>query len=65
MIAKSNYTPYTVLCTVKIMNIKEQELLKLAIEYKKEYENTSWWKFRKINKAYNNWQRTLELIVKQ
>jgi len=46
------------------MDAREQELLKLAIEYKEEYETTKWWKFRKKNKAYENWQRSLRLMVK-
>jgi len=46
------------------MDAREQELLKLAIEYKEEYEDTKWWKFRKKNKAYENWQRSLRLMVK-
>jgi hypothetical protein len=46
------------------MDAIEQELLKLAIEYKEEYETTKWWKIRKKNKAYENWQRSLRLMVK-
>tara|TARA_R110000772_G_scaffold236358_1_gene347997 strand:+ start:263 stop:409 length:147 start_codon:yes stop_codon:yes gene_type:complete len=46
------------------MDVKEKAFLDLAIEYKKEYETTKWWKFRKKNKAYNNWQKSLRLMVR-
>lgn len=46
------------------MDAREKAFLDLAIKYKNEYETTKWWKFRKKSKAYDNWQKSLRLMVK-
>lgn len=38
--------------------------VKMALQYKKRYEECSWWKFKKRNNLYKSWQHCLNLIIK-
>lgn len=44
------------------MNKREEILLDKALEYKKQYKDCAWWKFRERRDLYKSWQSTLELI---
>jgi hypothetical protein len=46
------------------MSKKEEILLNLALNYKKEYLSCPWWKFIKKNRLYNQWQDTLDTIIR-
>lgn len=49
-----------------MMNINkelESEFLKIALDYKKQYDSTSWWKFKKRNELFKNWQSAKDLMV--
>lgn len=46
------------------MDKRQETLLNLALKYKKQYNECPWWKFKKRNKLYKNWQLALELMVK-
>lgn len=37
------------------METREETFLNMALEYKKEYENTAWWKFCKRSELKKNW----------
>lgn len=47
-----------------MLNIKEEVFLNMALQYKEQYDLTSWWKFKKRNELYKKWQSALELTVK-
>lgn len=42
----------------------ESQFLNMALDYKKQYESTSWWKFRKRKELYKNWQSAKNLMVR-
>ena len=42
---------------------REEMFLDMALDYKKQYKQCAWWKFKKRNDLYNCWQRTLLLMV--
>jgi hypothetical protein len=46
------------------MSKKEELLLEMGLKYKKEYLSCPWWKFRKKNRLYNQWQNTLDTIIR-
>ena len=46
------------------MNGTERIFLDAALKYKREYETTKWWKFKKKRKAYNNWQNAIQCMVR-
>ena len=43
---------------------KEAIFLEMAIDYKKQYKECAWWKFKKRNELYKSWQRALELMIR-
>jgi len=46
------------------MDKREEIFLNKALEYKKQYRECAWWKFRKSRELYKNWQSALDLMVK-
>lgn len=42
----------------------EETLLEDTLKYKKEYLSCPWWKFRKKNKLYHQWQDKLDSIIR-
>ena len=49
-----------------MVNSKREEIfLDKAIKYKKDYQDCSWWKFRKKRKLYDKWQKSLSIMMLQ
>ena len=44
------------------MNEQESGFLKLSLEYKRKYEETSWWKFRKRKYYKSMWYSARECL---
>lgn len=49
---------------MKILNKKEETFMKMAIEYKKQYEECDWWKFKKRNELYKSHLSAINLMVR-
>lgn len=47
----------------KFSNKKEEILLKLSIDYKKQYKETPWWMFRKRYQLKRSWYSTRDAMV--
>ncbi len=48
----------------KIMVDREERFLNKALEYKKQYEECAWWKFKKRSELYRNWKSSLDLMMR-
>jgi hypothetical protein len=46
------------------MTDREETFLNMAIKYKKEYENTPWWRFAKRADLKKSWYSAVECMVK-
>ena len=42
---------------------KEEVFLNMALDYKKQYKECAWWKFKKRNELYKSWQSALGLWI--
>lgn len=42
----------------------EEHFLNMALDFKKQYENTVWWKFKKRKELKRNWYVARECMVK-
>jgi hypothetical protein len=42
--------------------MKEEILLKKALDYKTQYKECAWWKFTERRELYKLWQSALELL---
>jgi len=47
------------------MDKREETFLNIALDYKKQYKECAWWKFKKRNELYKSWQSALHLLIKQ
>ena len=48
----------------KITDKREEAFLNMALDYKKQYKECAWWKFKKRNKLYKSWQSALQLMMR-
>ena len=46
------------------MDKREEIFLNKALDYKRQYKECVWWKFRKRRELYKSWQSALDLMVK-
>ena len=43
---------------------REETFLNMALDYKKQYKECAWWKFKKRDKLYKSWQIAVELMMR-
>jgi hypothetical protein len=46
------------------MITKEETFLQLALDYKNQYNECAWWKFKKRHKLYKSWKGALQLVLR-
>tara|TARA_R110000772_G_C13117285_1_gene421422 strand:- start:92 stop:241 length:150 start_codon:yes stop_codon:yes gene_type:complete len=46
------------------MDKREETFLNMALDYKRQYNECAWWKFKKRNELYKSWQSALELMMR-
>jgi hypothetical protein len=44
-------------------NQKEEAFLRMALAYKKQYEECACWRFKKREELYKNWKSALDLMM--
>ena len=58
------YFTYTLLANRKIMETREETFLRMALEFKKQYEETAWWKFKKRIELKKSWYSARECMIR-
>jgi hypothetical protein len=43
---------------------RETRFLEMALDYKKQYNECAWWKFKKRNELRKSWESALELMIR-
>ena len=43
---------------------REETFLNMALDYKKQYKECAWWKFKKRDELYKSWQIAVELMMR-
>ena len=46
------------------MNKREETFLNMALDYKNQYKECAWWKFKKRHELYKSWQSALDLMMR-
>ena len=46
------------------MDKREEIFLNMALDYKRQYNDCAWWKFKKRIELRKSWQSALELMIR-
>ena len=46
------------------METREETFLRMALEFKKQYEETAWWKFKKRAELKKSWYSARECMIR-
>ena len=47
-----------------MMSKREETFLNMALDYKKQYKECAWWKFKKRIELYKSYQSAFELFIR-